>query len=108
MNPEHMMACKLTAGKELAFDYSPTGAAWSSDGRLFVSFDGKQTEQKFCEVDPETGKIIKDFTTIGDITLNNPAKCLIRRNTLFIIDRVGGLCLYAIPLSQLGGEETNN
>lgn len=101
MDPQYMMACKLSAGKELTFDFSPLGAAWSADGRLFVSFDGGQTEQKFCEVDPETGKIIKDYTTIGDITLQNPAKCLIRRNTLFIIDRVGGLCLYAIPLSQL-------
>ncbi len=68
---------------------------------LFVSFEGKETEEKFCEVNPKTGKIIKNLTTIGDIKLNNPAKCLIRHNTLFIIDRVGGLCLYAIPLSQL-------
>ena len=52
-------------------------------------------------MNPKTGKIIKNLTTIGDIKLNNPAKCLIRHNTLFIIDRVGGLCLYAIPLSQL-------
>ena len=79
----------------------PLGAAWSADGRLFVSFDGKQTQQKFCEVDPKTGKILKDYTTIGDITLQNPAKCLIRRNTLFIVDRVGGLCIYAIPMSEL-------
>ncbi len=101
LDTRYMMACKLTSGTELTFEAGPLGAAWSPDGRLFVSFDGKQTEQKFCEVDPKTGKIIKNLTTIGGITLQNPAKCLIRHNTLFIIDRVGGLCLYAIPLSQL-------
>lgn len=100
-DPRYLRACKLITEKELKFEFGPLGAAWSADGRLFVSFDGTQTQQKFCEVDPKTGKIIKDYTTIGDITLNNPAKCLIRRNTLFIIDRVGGLCVYAIPLSQL-------
>ncbi len=108
LDTRYMMACKLTTGSELIFEAGPLGAAWSPDGRLFVSFDGKQTEQKFCEVDPETGKIIKDYTTIGGITLQNPAKCLIRHNTLFIIDRVGGLCLYAIPLSQLNAADDNN
>ena len=101
IDPRHMRACKLNTGTELVFEASPLGAAWSPDGRLFVSFEGKETEEKFCEVNPKTGKIIKNLTTIGDIKLNNPAKCLIRHNTLFIIDRVGGLCLYAIPLSQL-------
>lgn len=99
VDPRYLRACKLTTGKELTFEANPLGAAWSPDGRLFVSFAG--TNQKFCEVNPQTGKIIKDYTTIGNITLNNPAKCLIRRNTLFIVDRMKGLCIYAIPLSQL-------
>ena len=99
LNTDYLMACTMPISKELTFEANPLGAAWSADGRLFVSFAG--TEQKFCEVNPETGAIIKDYTTIGDITLNNPAKCLIRRNTLFIVDRVNGLCIYAIPLSQL-------
>ncbi|MDE6445856.1 MAG: hypothetical protein K2L06_03210 [Alistipes sp.] len=99
LNNQRLMGGKLTSDKELTFEFNPLGAAWSADGRLFVSFAG--TDQKFCEVDPKTGKIIKNYTTIGDITLNNPAKCLIRRNTLFIVDRKGGLCVYAIPLSQL-------
>lgn len=108
IDPRHMMACKLSTGKELTFEYSPTGAAWSPDGRLFVSFDGGQTQQKFCEVNPETGKIIKDCTVIGDIVLHNPAKCLIRRNTLFIVDRVNGLCVYAIPLERLDTAKANS
>ncbi len=102
VDSKYLMASKLTAGDELTFEANPLGAAWSSDGRLFVSF--AKTEQngpRFCEVDPKTGEIIRDFTTIGDITLNNPAKCLIRRNTLFIVDRVGGLCIHAIPMSKL-------
>ncbi|MCM1150459.1 MAG: hypothetical protein NC209_00025 [Alistipes sp.] len=102
VDSKYLMASKLVAGDELTFEANPLGAAWSPDGRLFVSF--AKTEQagpRFCEVDPKTGAVIKDYTAIGDIVLHNPAKCLIRRNTLFVIDRVNGLCLYAIPLSQL-------
>ena len=94
---KYQRACRLTAAEELTFEAEPVGAAWSADGRLFVSFT--KTEQKFCEVNPKTGKIIKDYTTIGDITLKDPAKCLIRRNTLFVADRAGSV--YAIPLTQL-------
>ena len=101
LETKYQRAARLTAAETLTFEAMPLGAAWSADGRLFVSFDGKQTQQKFCEVDPKTGKILKDYTTIGDITLQNPAKCLIRRNTLFVVDRVGGLCIYAIPMSEL-------
>ena len=101
LETKYQRANRLTAAEELTFEAMPLGAAWSADGRLFVSFDGQQTQQKFCEVDPKTGAVIKDYTTIGDITLNNPAKCLIRRNTLFVVDRKNGLCIYAIPLSQL-------
>ncbi len=100
---KYLLAGKLSKGEELTFEAKPLGAAWSADGRLFVSFEGakNQKDMKFCEVDPKSGKIIKDYTTVGDITLQNPAKCLIRRNTLFVVDRVGGLCVYAIPLSEL-------
>lgn len=99
LDPQYLMASKLLLSDELTFEAKPLGAAWSRDGRLFVSFEG--ADRKFCEVDPKTGAILKDYTTIGDITLKNPAKCLIRRNTLFIVDRVGGLCVYAIPMNQL-------
>ncbi len=69
------------------------------DGRLFVSSNG---DEKFCEVDPKTGTILKNHTTIGGITLQAPEKFCIRRGTLFIVDRVkGGMKLYAIPMSQL-------
>lgn len=105
IDTKHLMASRLSAGQELTFKASPLGAAWSPDGRLFVSFNGTETKQKFCEVDPKTGKIIKDFTTIGNITLNNPAKCLIRHNTLFIVDRLNGMCIHAIPLSQLNNPQ---
>ena len=69
------------------------------EGRMFVSSNGVE---KFCEVDSETGEIIKNFTVIGDITLQNPEKFCIRRNTLFIVDRASsGQCVYAIPVSEL-------
>lgn len=99
LDPKYLQATKLVVDSEIELEFSPMGAAWSSDGRLFVSFDG--TDKKFCEVDPATGRIKKDYTTIGGITLKNPAKCIIRRGTLFIVDRVGGLALYAVPLSEL-------
>lgn len=69
------------------------------EGRLFVSSDGTE---KFCEVNPRTGEIMKDHTTIGGITLQAPEKFCIRRHTLFITDRVkNGTCVYAIPMSEL-------
>ena len=69
------------------------------NGRLFVSSGG---EEKFCEIHPETGDILKNHTVIGDITLKSPEKFCIRRNTLFITDRtVTGPCVYAIPMSKL-------
>lgn len=69
------------------------------EGRLFVSMGGTE---KFCEIDPKTGEIIRDYTTIGNVTLKAPEKFCIRRNTLFIVDRVNeGSCLYAIPVSEL-------
>lgn len=68
-------------------------------GRLFVSSNGNE---KFCEVDPETGNVVKDYTVVGGITLQAPEKFCIRRGTLFIIDRTKeGPCLYAIPVREL-------
>ncbi|WP_294600575.1 hypothetical protein [uncultured Rikenella sp.] len=67
--------------------------------RLFVSSNG---DEKFCEVDPKTGAILKNHTTVGGITLQAPEKFCIRRKTLFIIDRAkDGARLYAIPMSEL-------
>lgn len=67
--------------------------------KLYVSSNG---DEKFCEVDPKTGDILKNHTTIGGITLQAPEKFCIRRKTLFIIDRIAdGARLYAIPMSNL-------
>lgn len=99
LNPRYLMAGKLTTENERTFDANPLGAAWSKDGRLFVTFGG--TDRKFCEVDPASGKVIKDYTTVGGITLRNPLRCIIRRNTLFIVERNPESCVYAIPLNKL-------
>ena len=61
------------------------------EGRLFVSSNGKE---KFCEVDPVTGEILKDYTVVGDVTLQVPEKFCIRRNTLFMIDRTKSGSVY--------------
>lgn len=100
IDPKYMMACKLNVGNTLTFDLNPLSAAWSKDGRLFVTFDSKEGN-KFCEVNPKNGNIIKDFTTIGNITLTKPGRCIIRRNTLFIVDQNPEWCVYAIPLSDI-------
>lgn len=71
------------------------------DGRMYVSSNGAE---KFCEVDPKTGEIKKNHTTIGDIVLLTPEKFCIRRNTLFIIDRGSKdtpACIRAIPMTEL-------
>lgn len=99
MDTRYLKACKLSYGDEMTLQDNPLGAAWSSDGRLFVSFDSNGSN-KFCEVDPRTGAVVKDCTTIGGITLKRPTKCIIRRGTLFIVDRDAG-ALYAIPMNEL-------
>lgn len=69
------------------------------NGKLFVSSNGNE---KFCEINPKTGNIIRNLTVIGDITLETPEKFCIRRNTLFITDRTeNSPCIYAIPMSKL-------
>ncbi len=83
---------------QLAYKNGPYAVDFH-EGRMFVSSNGNE---KFCEADPETGDIIKDFTVIGDITLQAPGKFCIRRNTLFITDRTAeGTCVYAIPMSEI-------
>ncbi|WP_303181107.1 hypothetical protein [uncultured Butyricimonas sp.] len=84
--------------KQLAYRNTPYALDFYK-GRLFVTSNGNE---KFCEVDPETGDIVKDYTTVGGITLQAPEKFCIRRSTLFIVDRTkDGPCLYAIPTREL-------
>ena len=96
IDPKHLMAFKLELGREIKFAENPRHATWSADGRLFASF----ANNKFCEMNPKTGEMIKDYTTIGNITLKTPGRCIIRHNTLFIVDR-GAKTLYAIPMNEL-------
>ena len=46
---------------QLAYKNGPYAVDFH-EGRMFVSSNGNE---KFCEADPETGDIIKDFTVIG-------------------------------------------
>ena len=88
----------LVRTKQLPCNAQPYALDFYKD-RLFVSFAGAT---KFCEVNAETGEIVKDYTTIGGTTLQAPEKFCIRRNTLFVVDRVkNGECVYAIPASEL-------
>lgn len=88
----------LKRTKQLTYKNGPYALDFYK-GKLFVSSNGSE---KFCEVNPGTGDILKDFTVIGGITLQSPEKFCIRRNTLFIVDRAkDGACVYAIPMSEL-------
>ncbi|WP_294629777.1 hypothetical protein [uncultured Bacteroides sp.] len=88
----------LKCSKQLTFAAQPYALDFCKD-RLFVSFAGNA---KLCEVDAETGEIVKDYTTVGGTTLQAPEKFCIRRNTLFVVDRSkNGACVYAIPTSEL-------
>lgn len=99
LDTDYLMAGKISLAGETVFEQNPIGAAFTPDGRLFVTFAAGAS--RLCEVDPDTGKVLRDFTSTGGITLRNPGKCTIRRNTLFVTDRNPEWCLYAIPLSEL-------
>ncbi len=88
----------LKRTRQMAYKNNPYALEFH-DGKLYVSSNG---EEKFCEVNPKTGDILKNHTVIGDITLDTPEKFCIRRNTLFITDRTkNGACVYAIPMSEV-------
>lgn len=88
----------LTRSKQLVYKNNPYALDFYN-GKLFVSSNG---EEKFCEVDPKTGDVLKNHTVIGEVTLEAPEKFCIRRHTLFVTDRTeNGACVYAIPMSEL-------
>ncbi|MCD7795941.1 MAG: hypothetical protein LUH46_13955 [Alistipes sp.] len=100
MDRSLLMSGRLDVAHELTFDLAPQGVCFADDGRMFVSF-GNASSVHFARVDPESGEVLEDLTKIGDIEFKNPPKCLIRRNTLFVVDRLPDFCVYAIPLKDL-------
>ena len=100
MDRSLLMSGRLDIAHELTFDHAPQGVCFADDGRMFVSF-GNASSVRFARVDPESGEVLEDLTKIGDIEFKNPQKCLIRRNTLFVVDRLPDFCVYAIPLKDL-------
>lgn len=100
MDRSLLMSGRLDVAHELAFDHAPQGVCFADDGRMFVSF-GNASSVRLARVDPESGEVLEDLTKIGDIEFKNPQKCLIRRNTLFVVDRLPDFCVYAIPLKDL-------
>ena len=100
MDRSLLMSGRLDVAHELTFDHAPQGVCFADDGRMFVSF-GNASSVRFAHVDPESGEVLEDLTKIGDIEFKNPQKCLIRRNTLFVVDRLPDFCVYAIPLKDL-------
>ena len=100
MDRSLLMSGRLDVAHELTFDHAPQGVCFADDGRMFVSF-GNASSVRFARVDPESGEVLEDLTKIGDIEFKNPQKCLIRRNTLFVVDRLPDFCVYAIPLKDL-------
>ena len=100
MDRSLLMSGRLDIAHELTFDHAPQGVCFADDGRMFVSF-GNASSVRLARVDPESGEVLEDLTKIGDIEFKNPQKCLIRRNTLFVVDRLPDFCVYAIPLKDL-------
>lgn len=101
MDRSLLMSGKLNVAHELTFEQAPRGLCFSDEGDMFVSF-GNASAVRFARVDPESGKVLADLTKIGDVEFKNPCKCLIRRNTLFVVDRnTADFCVYAIPLGDL-------
>ena len=95
-----LMSGRLGVAHELTFEQAPRGVCFADDGRMFVSF-GNSSKVRFARVNPESGEVLEDLTKIGDVEFKNPYKCLIRRNTLFVVDRLPDFCVYAIPLKDL-------
>ena len=95
-----LMSGRLGVAHELTFEQAPRGVCFADDGRMFVSF-GNSSKVRFARVNPESGEVLEDLTKIGDVEFKNPYKCLIRRNTLFVVDRLPDFCVYAIPLKEL-------
>ena len=100
MDRNLLMSGRLDVAHELTFNHAPQGVCFADDGRMFVSFRNASSV-RFARVDPESGEVLEDLTKIGDIEFKNPQKCLIRRNTLFVVDRLPDFCVYAIPLKDL-------
>ena len=80
--------------------YSPYDVAFAGK-RMFVSFlTDKQQPVGLAEVNPETGEIIKDYTTAGGHTFSNVEKISMSRQTLFVIDRKART-VTGIPVEKL-------
>ena len=80
--------------------YSPYDIAFAGK-RMFVSFaTGKSQPIALAEVNPETGAVIKDYTTVGEHTFSNVEKMSMSRQTLFVIDRTART-VTGIPVEKL-------
>lgn len=80
--------------------YSPYDIAFAGK-RMFVSFaTGKNQPIALAELNPETGAVIKDYTTVGEHTFSNVEKMSMSRQTLFVIDRTART-VTGIPVEKL-------
>lgn len=80
--------------------YSPYDIAFAGK-RMFVSFaTGKNQPVALAEVNPETGAVIKDYTTAGGHTFSNAEKMSMSRQTLFVVDRIART-VTGIPVEKL-------
>ena len=80
--------------------YSPYDIAFAGK-RMFVSFaTGKNQPVALAEVNPETGAVIKDYTTAGGHTFSSAEKMSMSRQTLFVVDRIART-VTGIPVEKL-------
>lgn len=80
--------------------YSPYDLAFAGK-RMFVSLaTGKNQPIALAEINPETGEVVKDYTTVGGHTFSNVEKMSMSRQTLFVIDRKAHT-VTGIPVEKL-------
>lgn len=68
---------------------------------MFVSLaTGKNQPIALAEINPQTGEVMKDYTTVGGHTFSNVEKISMSRQTLFVIDRKAHT-VTGIPVEKL-------
>lgn len=69
--------------------------------RMFVTFATSKSQPiSLAEINPETGAIVKNYTTIDGHTFSNAEKMSMSRQTLFVVDRATHI-VTGIPVEKL-------
>lgn len=67
------------------------------DNRVFITIN---RQDRFVEINPKTGEVIKDYTKVAGQNLQSAEKINFSRQTLFVVDRAAKKVV-GIPVSEL-------